>query len=117
MTEDVSGERPDEVPGDGTRTVFVERSAYRRRRMTDAASLLPILGVVLFLVPLLWQGDSGSQTTDVMLYIFGIWALLAGLSGLISRDLGRDRSGGGTGPGRDSDADTDADKIAGGESG
>lgn len=89
----MTAERPDEIPGEGTRAVFFERRTYRRRRIIDATRLLPVLGVVLFLIPLLWQGEDGARTTDVMLYIFAIWALLAGLSGLVSRDLGHDRSG------------------------
>nr|WP_309501580.1 hypothetical protein [uncultured Roseovarius sp.] len=107
MTE----EPQDEIPGEVARAVFYERRTYRRRRMVDATRLLPILGVVLFLIPLLWQGEEGARTTDVMIYIFGIWALLAGLSGLVSRDLGRDRSGSDSEAG----ADVDALETPGGE--
>ncbi len=99
----MTGKRQDQIPGEGSRAVFFERRTYRRRRIIDATRLLPVLGVVLFLIPLLWQGEGGARTTDVMIYIFGIWALLAGLSGLVSRDLGRDR------PGVDNENGTDAD--------
>ncbi|MBZ8118783.1 hypothetical protein KUD11_08980 [Roseovarius sp. LXJ103] len=67
------------------KSVFLERDSYRRRRMGDAAVLLPLFGTVLLVIPLLWQsGDGGARTTDVMLYIFGVWALLAGLARLVS---------------------------------
>lgn len=70
--------------------VFLERRSYRRRRMGDAAMLLPVLGAVLLVIPLLWQSEAGgARTTDVMLYIFGVWVLLAGLARFVSRDLGR----------------------------
>lgn len=73
------------------RTVFVERRAYRRRRLADAASLLPVLGGVLFGLPLLWygapQGLMATRTTTVMLYVFGVWGGLAVLSALVSRRL------------------------------
>lgn len=53
--------------------------------MGDAAVLLPLFGTVLLLIPLLWQSaEGGARTTDVMLYIFGVWALLAGLARLVS---------------------------------
>ncbi len=63
-------------------SVFLERQTYRRRRLMDAARLLPVLGALLFAVPLLWPGadDSGSAaampTSRAIRYIFGVWALL-----------------------------------------
>ena len=71
--------------------------------MADAAGLLPILGVALLAIPLLWKGQAGApaRTTDVMLYIFGVWALLAGLSAMVSRDLGRDRAADASEPGNE----------------
>lgn len=74
------------------RTVFVERRTYRRRRLADACSLLPVLGVALLAMPLLWHGtaEAPTRTTTVMLYVFGVWAMLIGLSALVSRDLRQD---------------------------
>lgn len=63
-------------------SVFLERQSYRRRRLTDAARLLPILGAALFAVPLLWpSGDSIADDrvvplSSAMTYVFGMWALL-----------------------------------------
>ena len=62
--------------------VFLERQSYRRRRLMDAARLLPVLGALLFAVPLLWTGaDSAGSgdptpTSRAILYIFTAWALL-----------------------------------------
>lgn len=69
-----------------TGPVFVQRRTYRRRRMQDAARLLPILGAVLILLPLLWSGEE-ARTARVMLYLFVIWILLVGLAAFLSAYL------------------------------
>jgi fatty acid desaturase len=70
--------------------VFLARRTYRRRRLADAARLLPIIGTVLICIPLLWQGEGASgatRTTMAMFYIFGLWVLLALIAGIVSRYL------------------------------
>ena len=63
-------------------SVFLERQTYRRRRLMDAARLLPVLGALLFAVPLLWPAanDAGGAapvpTSRAIRYIFVVWALL-----------------------------------------
>ncbi|SDD10875.1 hypothetical protein [Ruegeria marina] len=58
--------------------VFLERQSYRRRRLMDAARLLPILGAALFAVPLLWPnaGEGGVRMSVAITYVFGVWAAL-----------------------------------------
>lgn len=59
--------------------MFLERRSYRLRRMKDAVRFLPLLGLALWMVPLLWpaQGDSDPMKMSTALqYIFGIWVLL-----------------------------------------
>ncbi|MEM9496671.1 MAG: hypothetical protein AAGA28_02025 [Pseudomonadota bacterium] len=83
--------------------LFLEKRAYYQRRLADAARLMPVLGIGLFMFPLFWilpQSDPAAtpetapmRTVSVMLYLFLVWAWLAGLSGLISRRLGRDEQG------------------------
>ncbi len=78
--------------------VFLERDTYRRRRIMDAARFLPLLGAVLFAVPLLWPkpgdpAEAGEAVTmsTALFYVFGVWAgliLLAALFGLKSRGWG-----------------------------
>jgi hypothetical protein len=67
---------------DELRTPFVERRTYRRRRLMDIARLAPLIGALLFLVPLLWPEqhlsdggghDAGSSMSTAMIYIFGVW--------------------------------------------
>jgi len=69
--------------------VFLQRRTYRRRRLTDAARLLPIFGAVLLAIPLLWTGtpEAPTRTSSVMLYVFIVWIALTGVSALISRDI------------------------------
>lgn len=110
--------------------VFVERRAYRRRRLADAARMLPVLGAVLLLIPLLWSGgDPGeplrhtARTAWVMTYVFVVWLGLAVLSGLLSRvlssesDAASDQSGDGTGDGEGGGARNGAGDGAGGGTG
>ncbi|MDR9392979.1 MAG: hypothetical protein RI571_01505 [Roseovarius sp.] len=71
--------------------VFLERRTYRRRRMADAARLLPLMGAFLFALPLLWQSDDKTAlTTHVIFYLFCVWLGLVALAGVISRHLNSD---------------------------
>lgn len=65
-------------------TVFLERRGYRVRRMMDAVRFLPLLGLALWMVPLMWPASDGAAQAGVdpmplsvaLRYIFGIWGLL-----------------------------------------
>lgn len=67
-------------PAGSRPTVFLERQSYRRRRLTDAARLLPYLGAALFCVPLLWpdatDADQTMPLSSAILYVFACWGLL-----------------------------------------
>ncbi len=65
--------------------LFLTRSTYRRRRLMDAARLYPMIGGVLFVLPVLWA--SGSGTAAGVLYLFGVWALLIAGTAALSRRL------------------------------
>ena len=69
--------------------LFLERRSYRQRRLVDAARLLPVLGAVLFGLPVLWPkgGGAGLPTSSAILYLFGVWGILVGLTLVISRRL------------------------------
>lgn len=60
------------------RKMFVERQTYRKRRMQDAARFLPVVGVVLFLLPLFWPRgpEEGIAMSAALEYIFLVWASL-----------------------------------------
>ncbi|WP_226782695.1 hypothetical protein [Oceaniglobus trochenteri] len=83
-----------------------EGLAYRRRRLTDAARLLPMVGAFAVFLPVLWAGRD-SPTPDPAgtaaggLYVFGVWTLLILAAAALSRPLARgDGSGAGHGPDR-----------------
>lgn len=62
--------------------MFLQRRSYRARRMMDAVRFLPVLGLALWMVPLLWPVAAGTDEVAAMplsaalQYIFGIWVLL-----------------------------------------
>ncbi len=70
--------------------VFLERRSYRLRRLADAARLLPVLGLALFLLPLFWGPDVSGKpnlTASDGLFLFVIWIGLIGLAAIIARSL------------------------------
>lgn len=82
--------------------LFYERKAYQSRRLMDAARVLPFVGVVLVLVPLLWspQSTPAPDTAQGGLYLFSIWGILVIATFALARRLskmtgGRDGERGG----------------------
>lgn len=75
--------------------VFLPPRGYRRRRLHDAARLVPVFGVVLFLLPGLWHPGPGAARTTApdAIYLFAVWAALVAAAALLSRRLvaGTDR--------------------------
>lgn len=70
------------------RPLFLARAPYRRRRLRDAARLLPVLGMFLLLLPLLWTPDAGMalQSGDVI-YFLAVWLILIGLAAAFASGL------------------------------
>ena len=58
--------------------LFLKRRIYRRRRLRDAARMLPVLGLFLLMLPVLWaQGEAERQSTAWDgLFLFVVWLLL-----------------------------------------
>ena len=87
--------------------LFLPRPEYRRRRLVDAARLLPVFGGFLVLLPILWTPADmqGRNTAQDGIYLFFIWAVLVGLAAWLAPGLAdaADDS---------ADADTDADGDA-----
>lgn len=72
------------------RTLFLAPAPYRRRRLIDAARLLPVFAVFMVLVPpLLQSGDGGGGSGAVLIYLFVLWALIVLAAGLIARAMTR----------------------------
>lgn len=65
--------------------VFLARDSYRRKRLEDSARLVPLAGLILLLMPLMWAARAG--TSGALIYVFSIWALLILVVGLLSRAL------------------------------
>ncbi len=66
--------------------LFLEQDSYRQRRLRDVGRALPILGILLWLVPLLWarEGDNIATTGAAAQFIFGVWLILIVLTAIIS---------------------------------
>lgn len=69
--------------------LFVARRSYRRRRLIDAIRLVPALGLVLFMAPVIGIPALPGQTVTTGIFIFGAWALLIGLTAWLGALLGR----------------------------
>lgn len=84
---------PERVP------LFVARPTYRRRRLLDAIRALPVLGLLLWLIPLLWSvPDTPMPASRALIYLFGVWAgLILGAVALIfalrRAEIREDRAG------------------------
>lgn len=57
------------------RPLFLERASFHRRRLGDAARVLPILATLLVLVPVWWVPAQVSYAGGAV-WIFGLWAAL-----------------------------------------
>ncbi|WP_147110974.1 hypothetical protein [Tateyamaria sp. syn59] len=64
-------------------TLFLEKRSYRRRRLKDALRLLPVVGVLLWMVPVLWPSGASHPAdptpvamSSAITYVFVVWVLL-----------------------------------------
>lgn len=75
--------------------IFVARASYRQRRLRDGVRMMPVFGIVLWLIPLMSSGNG--LTSRVGLFIFGVWLALIIVAGLIAGRMSRntDESEGG----------------------
>ncbi len=68
--------------------VLLHRANYRQRRLRDAAKLLPVLGILLWAIPLTWPATSQDDQAGVgsagLIYVFGVWVLLIVLGGALA---------------------------------
>ncbi len=69
---------------------FLERQSYRRRRLIDTIRVVPVIGGVLWAVPLLWlKSEDGGEigTSGAIVYLFLVWLLLVLIGGWLARSL------------------------------
>ena len=69
--------------------LFLARAVYRRRRLRDAARLLPLLGLFLLLLPLMWGEPSGKGAGQTVVYVFAAWGTLIALAAYLAPGLAR----------------------------
>lgn len=79
--------------------LFLARDLYRRRRLRDAARLLPVAGMLLLILPALWRRAGPVGWGAV--YLFAVWALLIIAAAALAPGLSRPE----TAPGRGEDED------------
>lgn len=110
--------------GAGGPSVFLERRSYRRRRLMDASKLLPVLGSVLFLIPLMWlisaDAESSVPASTAYVYVFAVWAFLIVVNWVFGLAVGRWADDWGRSDASDrsaEDADTGAEAAKGTEPG
>jgi hypothetical protein len=70
------------------RPLFLARAPYRRRRLRDAARLLPVVGLLLLILPLFWTAEArvALRSGDVI-WFFLVWAALIALAAAFAPGL------------------------------
>jgi len=68
-------------------SLFLEKQSYRRRRLADAAKVLPVLGAILLCLPILWAEDA--RTAGGLIYVFGVWAAMILAMAFVSSRLSK----------------------------
>jgi hypothetical protein len=64
--------------------MFLARESYRRRRLGDAARVIPLIGFILMLLPGLM-----TSTNVALIYVFSLWAVLILIMVPLSRRLSK----------------------------
>ncbi|MGX9350719.1 hypothetical protein ACS3QZ_05930 [Shimia sp. W99] len=77
------------------KSVFLERQSYRRRRLVDTIRILPVVGALLWSVPLLWPTgeESGVATSDAIVYVFVVWFGLVVAGAFLARAVAKGNVG------------------------
>lgn len=70
-----------------SRPLFLEKTHYQRSRAMDAARVLPVVGFLLLLMPILWTGNTGIGVMHSALFIFGLWVVMIVCAMFLSRLL------------------------------
>ena len=76
--------------------LFLARSLYRKRRLSDAAKFLPIFGAVLLLLPLLWVHQSAPERSSIAtnwVYLFIVWSFLILAAACLAKSLNKFEDG------------------------
>lgn len=68
------------------RPLFLERASFRRRRLGDAARVLPVLAMLLVLLPVWWAPRAVSYAGGAV-WFFVLWAALIAAVAALHRAL------------------------------
>ena len=68
------------------RPLFLERASFRRRRLGDAARVLPVIAVLSVLVPVWWMPREVSFASGAV-WLFCLWAAMILAVWLLHRAL------------------------------
>ena len=69
--------------------IFLARDTYRRRRLIDALRLLPVIGLLLFLAPLVGGAGYLRSTAFGGMFLFAAWFGLIFATWALGRLLAR----------------------------
>jgi uncharacterized membrane protein len=69
--------------------LFLKRGSYRKRRLRDGARMLPVLGLFLFMLPILWGPGltAKADTATDGLYLFAVWIGLVLVAAIMAPGL------------------------------
>ena len=69
--------------------LFLKRQSYRKRRLRDAARMLPIVGLFFLLLPILWSpGETPRKdTAPDGVFLFAVWLGLVMLAAALAPGL------------------------------
>ncbi|MBS1303767.1 hypothetical protein [Loktanella sp. SALINAS62] len=76
-----------QTPRTGGGGLFLARERYRQRRLRDVGRVLPILGLVLWLVPLMWTREGSGGLAGTIVYIFVVWTFLILCAAIMARRI------------------------------
>lgn len=65
------------------------RASDQRRQREVVMRLLPILGVFLCCIPLIWRADGAWETSRVVAYMFSVWAGMIIAAAWLARSVRR----------------------------
>ena len=69
---------------------FLDLQSYRRKRLADAAKMIPILGIIVTMFPLPYLfgiTHADKNALPLALYLFTVWMVLILVAGFLSRKL------------------------------